>query len=115
MKQDDKNYPTHELELARVLHALETWRHYLYGISFKLITGYQSSKYIFTQKDLYNRKRRWLEFLKDYDIKIDYQDGNANKVVDALSHYPTQFKDYIITMMTYFMILPIVISRVRLA
>jgi hypothetical protein len=27
----EKNYPTHDLELAAVVHALKTWRHYLYG------------------------------------------------------------------------------------
>ena len=31
MKIYEKNYPTHDLELAVVVHALKTWRHYLYG------------------------------------------------------------------------------------
>jgi hypothetical protein len=31
LKKHETNYPTHDLELASVVHALETWRHYLMG------------------------------------------------------------------------------------
>jgi hypothetical protein len=31
LKVHEKNYPTHDLELGAVVHALTTWRHYLYG------------------------------------------------------------------------------------
>jgi hypothetical protein len=31
LKIHEKNYPTHDLELAAAVHALKTWRHYLYG------------------------------------------------------------------------------------
>ncbi|KAH0759938.1 hypothetical protein KY290_023431 [Solanum tuberosum] len=36
-------------------------------------------------KELNLRQRRWLEFLKDYDMSILYHPGKANVVVDALS------------------------------
>jgi hypothetical protein len=31
LKGHEKNYPTHDLELAAVVYALKIWRHYLYG------------------------------------------------------------------------------------
>ena len=31
LKEYEKNYPTHDLELAAVVFALKIWRHYLYG------------------------------------------------------------------------------------
>jgi hypothetical protein len=31
------------------------------------------------------RQRRWLEIIKDYDLKIHYHPGKANVVADALS------------------------------
>ena len=40
---------------------------------------------MFTQKVLTLRQRRWLEFLKDYDISVHYHPGKANVVADALS------------------------------
>jgi hypothetical protein len=42
-------------------------------------------KYIFTQKELNLRQRRWLKLIKDYDLEIQYHPGKANAVADALS------------------------------
>lgn len=81
----EKNYPIHDLELAAVIHALKIWRHYLYGEKFEIYTDHKSLKYIFSQKDLNMRQRRWMEFLKDYDSTIHYHPGRANVVADALS------------------------------
>jgi hypothetical protein len=48
-------------------------------------TDHKSLKYIFTQKDLNLRQRRWLELIKDYDLEIHYHPGKANLVANALS------------------------------
>ena len=85
LKTHEKNYPTHDLELAAVVFALKIWRHYLYGVTCQIYTDHKSLKYIFTQKELNMRQRRWLELLKDYDCTILYHPGKANKVADALS------------------------------
>ncbi|WMV54222.1 hypothetical protein MTR67_047607, partial [Solanum verrucosum] len=61
LKVHEKNYPTHDLELAASL------------------------QYVFTKKDLNLRQRRWLGFLKDYDMSVHYHPGKANVVADALS------------------------------
>nr|GFA61064.1 retrotransposon protein, putative, Ty3-gypsy subclass [Tanacetum cinerariifolium] len=79
------NYPTRDLELAAVVFALKIWRHYLYGESCDIFTDHKSLKYIFTQRELNMRQRRWLELLKDYDTNIQYHPGKANVVADALS------------------------------
>ncbi|KAI0492241.1 hypothetical protein KFK09_026510 [Dendrobium nobile] len=52
LKPHEKNYPTHDLELAAVVFALKIWRHYLYGVSCEIFTDHKSLKYIFTQKNL---------------------------------------------------------------
>ncbi|WVZ62703.1 hypothetical protein U9M48_012416 [Paspalum notatum var. saurae] len=59
LRDHEKNYPTHDLELAAVMHALKT--------------------------ELNMRQRRWLELIKDYDLEIHYHLGKANVVADALS------------------------------
>ncbi|WVZ89241.1 LOW QUALITY PROTEIN: hypothetical protein U9M48_035667 [Paspalum notatum var. saurae] len=79
------NYPTHDLKLAAVVHALKIWRHYLYGQHREIYTDHKSLKYIFTQNELNMRQRRWLELIKDYDMEIHYHPGKANVVADALS------------------------------
>jgi hypothetical protein len=79
------NYPTYNLELATVIHALMIWRHYLMGKRFELYTDHKSLKYIFTQLNLNLRQRRWLELIKDYDLRINCHPGKANVVAGVLS------------------------------
>jgi hypothetical protein len=85
LRRHELNYPTHDLELAAVVHALKIWRHYLFGQRCDIYTDHKSLKYIFTQSELNMRQRRWLELVKDYDLEIYYYPGKANVVADALS------------------------------
>jgi hypothetical protein len=85
LKTHEQNYPTHDLELAVVVHALKIWRHYLIGNKCEIYRDHKSLKYIFTQPDLNLRQRRWLELIKDYNLEIHYHPGKANVVADALS------------------------------
>ncbi|RVW67114.1 Retrovirus-related Pol polyprotein from transposon 17.6 [Vitis vinifera] len=50
-----------------------------------MIWNHKSLKYLFSQKELNMRQRRWIELLKDYDCIIQYHPGKANVVADALS------------------------------
>jgi hypothetical protein len=69
--------------------ALKIWRHYLYGKPCDIFTDHKSLKYIFPQKDLNLRQRRWLELIKDYDLTIQCTPGKANVVADAFSRKAT--------------------------
>jgi hypothetical protein len=84
LRPHEQNYPTHDLELAVVVHDLKIWRHYLMGAHCNIYTNHKSLKYIFTQADL-NVRQRWLELINDYDLEIHYHPGKANVVADALS------------------------------
>jgi hypothetical protein len=85
LRPHEEHYPTHDLELAAVVHALHIWRHYLLENVVHFFTDHKSLKYFFTQVDLNMRQRRWLELIKDYDLEIHYHPGKTNVVVDALS------------------------------
>ena len=85
LKNHEQNYPTHDLELAAVVFALKIWCHYLYGEEFEVYSDHKSLKYIFTQRDLNMRQRRWMEFLEDYNFTLHYHPGKANVVANALS------------------------------
>ena len=85
LKTHEIIYPTHDMELAAVVFALKIWRHYLYGTNFKVLSDHKSLKYIFTQRELNMRQRRWLELISDYNLEIRYHEGKANVVADALS------------------------------
>jgi len=85
LKVHERNYPTHDLEVAAIVFALKIWRHYLYGAQYRVFSDHKSLKYLFDQKELNMRQRRWMVFLKDYDFELLYHPGKANVVADALS------------------------------
>ena len=85
LKVHEKNYPTHDLELVAVVFVLKILRHYLYGSKSEVFSDHKSLKYLFDQKELNMRQRRWLEYLKDLDFQLSYHLGKANVVADALS------------------------------
>ena len=107
LKPYERNYPTHDLELVAVIFALNIWRHFLFGETCKIFTDHKSLKYLFFQKELNMRQRRWIEFLEDYDCIIRYHLRKANVVADALSRksvdsfvtpqkYPSTFKIFLL-------------------
>ncbi|KAJ9538127.1 hypothetical protein OSB04_030860 [Centaurea solstitialis] len=85
LREYEKKYPTHDLELAAVVFALKLWRHYLYGTKCQLYTDHKSLKYLFDQQTLNMRQQRAMQLIKDYDCEILYHPGKANVVADALS------------------------------
>ncbi|PKU70915.1 hypothetical protein MA16_Dca021034 [Dendrobium catenatum] len=97
LKNHERKYSTHDLELAAVVFSLKIWRYYLYGVRCEVFTNHQSLKYIFTQKELNLRQRRWLELIKDYELDIQYHPGKANMVADALSRKNSGSANWMIT------------------
>ena len=85
LKKHEKNYATHDLELAAIVHALKMWRHYLIGRKFELRTDHLGLKYIFDQPNLNARQARWLEVISEFYFDIVYVKGKENSVADALS------------------------------
>jgi hypothetical protein len=85
LKEHERNYATHDLELVEIVHALKMWRHYLMGNKFELRTDHCGLKHLFGQPTFNARQTRWLEFLSEYDSEIKHIKGKENQVVDALS------------------------------
>ena len=56
LKNHEKSYPTHDMELEVIVFALKDWRHYLYGEQFEVFSDHRSLKYIFTQRELNMRQ-----------------------------------------------------------
>lgn len=80
LKVHERNYHTHDQESTILVFVLKVWRYYLFGSRFEVFNDQKSLKYLFNQKELYMRLRRWLEFLRDYDISLTYHLGKVNVV-----------------------------------
>lgn len=52
LKEHEKNYVMHDLELVEVVHVLKVWRHYVMGRKFELRTDNLSLKYLLDQLNL---------------------------------------------------------------
>ena len=59
LKEHQKNYETHNLELANIVRAIKMWRHYLLGRRFELRTNHMSLNYVFDLPSLNVGKTRW--------------------------------------------------------
>ena len=79
LKEHEKNYATHDLELAPIVHSLKMWR------IFELRTDHCGLKYLFDHPTLNARQARWMEFYCEFDFEIKHIKGKENKVADALS------------------------------
>nr|GEV75587.1 putative reverse transcriptase domain-containing protein [Tanacetum cinerariifolium] len=56
-----------------------------YGTKSVIYTDHKSLQYIFNQKELNMRQRRWIELFSDNDCEIRYHLGKANVVADTLT------------------------------
>jgi hypothetical protein len=85
LRKHVEKYPIHDLELAAVIHALKIWRPYIIGKRCEIYSDHKCLKYLFTQPDLNLSQQRWLELIKDYDLRRNYHLAKANVVADAPS------------------------------
>lgn len=74
------------------MFALKIWQHYLYSEKYEVFIDHKSLKYIFTRKELNIRQKRGLEFLKDYDLFINYHPSKGKCSTYALSRKSSRNK-----------------------
>jgi len=85
MNEHDQNYPTYDIELAAMIHALKVWRHYILGGRFKLMSCYIGLQYLFDQPNLNARQARSLAMISEFDFEIRYIKGKYKRVTNCLS------------------------------
>ncbi|KAJ0169644.1 hypothetical protein K1T71_014829 [Dendrolimus kikuchii] len=84
----EAKYHSYELETLAVVKALQYFRHYLIGITFKIITDCNALKATERKKDLLPRVARWWIYLQDFNFEIEYQKGVMMGHADYLSRHP---------------------------
>ena len=71
--------------MTAIVHCLRTWRQYLLGSHFSILTDNVATTYFQTQKKLSPKQARWQDFLAEFDYQLKYKPGKANVIADALS------------------------------
>ncbi|KAL4104074.1 hypothetical protein QTP88_019387 [Uroleucon formosanum] len=79
------NYNTTEKELASIVWGVKTFRPYLFGQQFNIITDHRALVWLFNLKDPGSRLTRWRLKLEEHQYTIHYKPGTNNTNADALS------------------------------
>jgi len=86
LNQAERNYSVTDLEALAVVWALKHFREIILGYDVHVLTDHRPLKYILTDsRHVKGRQARWVDTLLEFNPKIDYTPGSANKVADALS------------------------------
>ncbi|MCO5601473.1 hypothetical protein L7F22_055594 [Adiantum nelumboides] len=88
LNSQERGLGVYEKELISVIHALQSWKHYLLGTAFVIYTDHQSIRYFMTQTKLSKKQMRWANFLSQFHFHIVHVAGKKNQVADALSRRP---------------------------
>lgn len=84
----EKKYTSYELEALAVIESVKKFRHYLFGIKFKIVTDCQAFEMTLRKKDMSTRVARWALVLQEYDYEVEHRTGSQMRHVDALSRAP---------------------------
>ena len=71
------------------MHALIKFRQYLVRNKFVVKTDHNNLRYFLAQKDLNERKQKWVSNIRAFEFDIEYVKGKNNVVVDALYRIPS--------------------------
>lgn len=94
LNEHKQKYPTHDLELALIIHTLNMWRNYLLGRRFVVMSDHSGLQYLFDQLNLDGRHARWLAMISEFNFDIRYTKGKEKTVEYALSRQITQTLSY---------------------
>ena len=88
LTKPERKYCVTRKELLAVVHAVNSYRHYLYGRHFILRTDHSSLRWLRSFKDPEGQLARWLEVLDTFDFEIQHRPGRLHLNADALSRGP---------------------------
>ena len=88
----ETRYDTGNRELLAVVHALMTWRHYLEGVPFKLITDHEPNTFFKSISPWNDRQARWYQKMARFTFTWVYRKGVLN-CADPLSRIPELMGD----------------------
>lgn len=85
LAKSEEGYSVPEKEMLAIYWALQTFRNYLYGAKFKVLTDHQPLTFSLSARNTNAKLKRWKAYLEEHDYTIEYRPGKSNVVADALS------------------------------
>lgn len=88
-----RRYSATEREALAIVKAVQTWRSYLAGRPFTVLTDHAALRYLPMVRDPTGRVARWVMLLQQYDFVIEHRRGRDNGNADGLSRGPVDAPD----------------------
>ncbi|MGB8816241.1 MAG: reverse transcriptase domain-containing protein [Minisyncoccia bacterium] len=84
----EKNYEASKGEMLAAVWAIKTFRHYLHGVRFHLITDHSALRWLIDTPHTGGQYARWAMILQEYDFEVVHRAGQIHQNADALSRQP---------------------------
>ena len=85
LRETQRNYCTTKRELLAVVAMIHHFRHYLWGVHFRLRTDHASLKWLLNFKDAEGMIARWSARIASYDFDIEIREGRKHGNADGMS------------------------------
>jgi len=84
----ERNYCIYRKELLAVVYFLKKFRQYLLGKEFLIRTDHAALTWLRKTSDPIGQNARWMEFLEEYNFKVEHRPGERHGNADAISRHP---------------------------
>lgn len=88
LNSGEKNYSSYEGEMLGAVWGIKTFRHYLHGAQFTVVTDHRPLLWLMTNRDLVGKHARWALSVQEFDFTIQHRPGVTHANADVPSRFP---------------------------
>ena len=88
LNKHEANYSSYEGEMLAAVWAIKTFRPYLLGLKFDVVTDHSPLQWLMSNLELTGKHARWALALQEYDFTIRHRAGITHQNADVPSRYP---------------------------
>ena len=85
LQPHDRLYSIYDKEMLAIMHALSKFQQYLVGGKFIVKIDHNSLTHFLTQKELNDRKQKWVIKVQSYEFDIEYKKGKMLWLIPFLT------------------------------
>ena len=92
LNKHEANYSSFEGEMLAAVWAVKTFRPYVLGLNFKVVTDHSPLQWLMNKPDLTGKHARWALSLQKFTFVITHRPGVTHQNADVPSRYPQSSK-----------------------